>query len=144
MAKIGRPKKYKSAKQMQVVIDSYFEKCDKNTVQVYDKKAECVIEIEKPIPYTIEGLCVALNMDRVSLLNYAKDEEFFSTVKAAKDKVLSSLVEKSISGGAVPSIAIFLLKNNYGYTDRTEQKLEHSGEVTVKASLKDFYEDIDE
>lgn len=45
---------------MQKVIDEYFKTCD-----------------EKGEPYTITGLALALELDRRSLVNYSKDDEFF-------------------------------------------------------------------
>ena len=146
MAKVGRPKgakKFRSVKQLQDAIDAYFERCDNNIETIVTKEG-VVVEIPKPIPYTIEGLAVALDLDRRTINNYSKDENFFPTIKKAKEKVLNKLTEMAVTGQAVPSISIFLLKNNYGYADKTEQSIEHSGEITVKASLSDFYKDADE
>ena len=115
-SKGGRPLKFKSPEEMQKKIDSYFLKCDENTKHVIGKDGD-IKEIPFPIPYTIEGLAVALNVDRVTLLNYAKRDEFFSTIKAAKDKVLKNMSERSLVGDNVASVSIFMLKNNYGYRD---------------------------
>ena len=57
---MGRPKKYNNAEEMQKVIDEYFKICD-----------------EKGDPYTITGLALSLDLDRRSLVNYSKDDEFF-------------------------------------------------------------------
>ena len=132
----GRPKKFKCVEDMKVKIDEYFNKCDSNIVEVYSKKQQEVITMNKPLPYTVEGLCVVLDMDRVSLLNYAKDSEFFSTIKKAKAKILQNVWDRALIGENNPAVSIFMLKNNYGYVDRTETQ--HAGELNIKG-YDDFF-----
>ena len=60
----GRPKKYTEAEIMQQKIDKYF--------------ADCVRNKE---PYTITGLCIALDLCRDTLSEYMKKEEFSDTIK---------------------------------------------------------------
>jgi len=108
--KVGRPLKFANSEDMQTKIDAYFEDCNKNQ-----------------IPYTITGLSLALDCDRVTLLNYSKKEEFFSTIKRAKLMVEHALelmlLQSSHAGGT-----IFNLKNNFGWKDKQE--------VDVKAEVK--------
>lgn len=107
--KKGRPKKYTKVEKMQQKIDKYFEKCD--------KKGE---------PYTITGLALALDLDRKSINNYAKDSEFFPTIKKAKLRVENCL-EKYLIMGSSATGTIFNLKNNFGWSDK--QQIEHSGNI---------------
>lgn len=122
----GRPRKFSNVEDMQKAIDDYFQKCDEKVVKKYSKAADDYIDVPSPTPYTIEGLAVALGVDRRTLLNYENEkgyEEFFLTIKEAKDKVLQNLSERALLGDSVPSTSIFLLKNNYGYKDKTEQEI---------------------
>lgn len=122
----GRPKKFSSPKEMQKAIDRYFEECDNRTKQVYDKQSGMVIDIVVPKPYTIEGLCVALEIDRDTLLNYEKRqgyEEFFGTIKKAKIKVQQNLIERGLEGENNSAVSIFVMKNNFGYKDKSEQEI---------------------
>ncbi len=105
---MARPKLYDNAKDMQDIIDKYFEECD-----------------EKGKPYTMSGLAYALDMDRKSLLNYSKDELFFPTIKKAKEKVEQQLEENALMGKANSTFTIFNLKNNYGWRDTVEVKNDH-------------------
>ena len=105
---MARPKLYTSVEEMQKIIDKYFIECD-----------------EKEKPYTMSGLAYALDMDRKSLLNYSKDEQFFPTIKKAKEKVEQQLEENALSGKANATFTIFNLKNNYGWKDQVEVKNEH-------------------
>jgi len=133
----GRPKLFKSPEQMQEAIDLYFEECNNNTIEVYDKKQECIVQLKKPIPYTIEGLVCVLDIDRKTLLNYHNREEFFPTIKKAKQEILRNQVEAGITGVSDKTMTIFLLKNNHDYADKTEIKADVTQTVT---EIKRTYE----
>ena len=105
----GRPKKYKEVEIMQQKINKYFEECNKNNE-----------------PYTVTGLCLALDICRDTLLEYSKDKRFSDTIKKAKLKVENYLERHLITDSSTTGI-IFNLKNNFGWTDK--QQLEHSGNI---------------
>ncbi len=106
--KTGRPLKFKTPEEMQFEIDKYFSMCE-----------------EKNQPSTITGMALTLGfMDRQSLIDYSNRDEFSCTVKIAKSRVEES-VERGLLKGYNPSGAIFNLKNNFKWNDKTE--------VTVKA-----------
>lgn len=126
MAKVGRPLRYETEEELSQKIEEYFSMCDDRIIQVYDKKREEVVDMKKPIPYSLEGIASYLEIDRKTLLNYSKKEEFFPTIKKAREKVLSNMVERAMDGSNNPTISIFLLKNNYEYYDK--QQIEHSGD----------------
>lgn len=111
MANRGRPKKYTEADEMQQKIDLYFKLCDKHNK-----------------PYTLSGMALMLGMDRKSLLNYSKDDNFFPTIKKAKAKVEQQLEENLYRLGNNSGV-IFNLKNNFGWEDK--QELNHSGNVST-------------
>lgn len=98
----GRPAKYKNKEELQEKIDKYFKECDK--------------EHE---PYTVTGLGLALDMSRQDLINYSNKEEFFDTIKKAKQKVENYLEKRLINDSSATGI-IFNLKNNYGWKDKQE------------------------
>ena len=94
MAKAGRPKKYTQVELMQQKIDTYFKKCDNE----HD-------------PYTVTGLCLALDITRETLSQYLKNSEFSDTIKKAKLKVENYLEKRLITDTSTTGI-IFNLKNN--------------------------------
>jgi hypothetical protein len=122
--RVARPKLYSSVEDMKKIIDDYFEMCD-----------------EKEKPYTMSGLAYALDMDRKSLLNYSKDEQFFPTIKKAKQKVERQLEENALMGKANSTFTIFNLKNNYGWKDNIEVEANTQGKVTIVNSLPKDDED---
>lgn len=94
---------------MQKIIGAYFKECE-----------------DKGKPVTIEGLAVALDCDRKTILNYETKEgyeEFFPTIKRAKARVLASLMEMGLAGKHNSAVAIFGLKNNFGFKDRQDHEI---------------------
>ena len=108
MAKPGRPRKYKTAEELQVKIDAYFAECE-----------------EKEKPYTVTGLAMACDLSREQIINYGKDEEFHDAIKKAKQKILAWLESRLTDKSTFTPGIIFSLKNNYGWRD--EKHLEHTG-----------------
>ncbi len=100
----GRPLKFKSVEELQNKIDAYFEYCDSNNK-----------------PYTVSGLALALDTDRITLIRYEERDEFSNTIKRAKQKVENQFEERAICGEYNPTMAIFLMKNNFKYEDRIQQ-----------------------
>lgn len=78
-------------------------------------------------PYTVAGLALSLDIDRRTLLNYSKKEEFFPTIKKARIKIEKDVERRSIENNSAG--AIFNLKNNFDYEDK--QKKEHSGNLDI-------------
>jgi len=111
MAKVGRPPKFETPEQMQVVIDKYFETDAFVTVGV-DKTGE-VVTAFRP---TVAGLAIALGMTSHALRNYEVKEEFLTTVKGAKLRIEQAL-EAHLYGNSVAGV-IFNLKANFGFKDQ--------------------------
>lgn len=100
----GRPRKWNSKEELQSMIDKYWEYCEE-----YNK------------PMTIAGLAYYTNVDRQTIYNYAKNEEYFDTIKKARDRIMLGLEEIAIEKGNAGTI--FVMKN-YGYKDK--QEIDHS------------------
>ena len=122
----GRPKKYSKEEELQRAIDNYFKDCDK-----------------KEKPYTMSGLAYALNIDRKTLLNYSKDEEFFPTIKKAKQKVEQQLEENALTGKGNSTFTIFNLKNNFEWKDNVEVKTNAIEDLTTLADMLGFNKSVD-
>ena len=105
MGEVGRPRAFKSVEEVEEKINAYFNYCE-----------------EKEKPYTMSGLAYYLGIDRKTLLNYSKNEEYFHTIKKARDKVQMQLEENALSNKSNPTFTIFNLKNNFDWKD----KIEHS------------------
>lgn len=114
----GRPVKWKTPEGMQKAIDAYFEYC---------KSGE-----DLPVPPTITGLALALDLTRTGLLEYCeKSDEFSYTIKKAKTRVEAYIERRLYEPNATG--CIFNLKNNFGWKDKSEQ--EHSGTTNINWNL---------
>lgn len=116
---MGRPKVYKSAKQMEKAIDKYFEDCqgkpllDEEGHVLTDKRGNPVM-IGARAP-TVTGLALALGFNsRQTLLNYQAQKEFVDTITRAKTRceeyAESRLYTRDGARGAE-----FSLKYNFGW-----------------------------
>ena len=122
----GREKLFESSDDLQKKIDEYFYECDNRVVQVYSKSSQELVDMKKPIPYTIEGLCCVLSCERQTLLNYEKQEgyeEFFDTIKNAKARIQRNKVERGLDGESPSTFAIFDLVNNSDYKNTNSTEL---------------------
>lgn len=132
----GRPKLFKSVDDITDKIDAYFSYCDNRIQQVYSAKADGVIEVMNAAPYTLSGLAYALGVDRKTLYNYSKDQDFFPTIKRARDRVEADIDERMSDKQTFTPGLIFNAKNNFGWVDQT--KVEHSGEINRNATEEEL------
>lgn len=107
----GRPLKFESPELLQEKIKEYFTQCEKSG--------------KKPF---ITELAVYLDTSRQTLCNYEKKDEYFDTIKRAKEKCEMELERNLIEGKVNPTGSIFNLKNNYGWKDRNETDITTQGE----------------
>lgn len=140
--KVGRPPMYKSAEEMQEIIDSYFEECkgrpltDDEGGMIRDKYGIPVfIDVRPP---TITGLALALGFtSRQALLNYQAKDEFVDTITRAKSRVEcyaeERLYDKDGANGAK-----FNLANNFeGWKEKQQIEAEVNSEMTINIELSD-------
>lgn len=112
MAKVGRPKIFKSVEEVEEKINAYFKYCE-----------------DKDKPYTMSGLAYYLDVDRRTIVNYTKEEEFFPAIKKARDRVQMQLEENALLNKGNPTFTIFNLKNNFDWKDKIETNTENFEQI---------------
>ena len=112
MAKVGRPKIFKSVEEVEEKINAYFKYCE-----------------DKDKPYTMSGLAYYLDVDRKTIVNYTKDEDYFPTIKKARDRVQMQLEENALLNKGNPTFTIFNLKNNFDWKDKIETNTENFEQI---------------
>ena len=112
----GRPLKFKTVAELKKKVEAYFRNCNNRKRKVVLKTCLIVYTADPGI-YTITGLALALGTNRETLLNYEKRDDFFDTVKNAKERV-HNYVEESLFTPRIATGVIFNLKNNFGREDR--------------------------
>lgn len=96
----GQPKAFQTVEALESAVDAYFAEAKK---------------LKEPV--TMSGLAVYLGVDRKTLLNYSKDQEYFPTIKKAKAYVEAEMEKAALTGQINPTVAIFSMKNNFGYSN---------------------------
>lgn len=120
----GRPAKFTNNLDLIARIEDYFIACDTRTVEAYIPQAGENVSIPTPAPYTMSGLARYLGVDRDTILRYSKHDEFYGTIRAAKAKIEED-IETRLLEGKNSSGAIFALKNNHGWVDKSEVDNKH-------------------
>ena len=120
---MARPPKFKTANQMQVIVDKYFNDC-KN----------------EEIPHTIEMLCFELGLTRETLLKYEELETFSDTIKNAKQFIYAKKMEKLNSSGSNTAGIIFDLCNNGKYTNK-HNETDKGIHITINDKTKEIAHD---
>lgn len=127
----GRPVKYKTLEELQTAIDEYFSYCDNATMKIWDDKTQKELLISHPAPYTMSGLALRLGLSRQGLIDYSHKDKFFDAIRIARDRVHED-VETRLMATRNEKGAIFNLKNNFGWKDKSEIEGELDTTLTVK------------
>ena len=126
--------RYKTAEEMQVKIDAYFESCKIKYLEfggaiVRDKMGSPIVESYNAP--TITGLAMALGFtSRQALINYQGKKAFVDTVTHAKLRVEAHAEQCLFNPQMRPQGPIFALKN-FGWKDTQETTLVGGGGVLV-------------
>ncbi len=120
---------------MQVKINAYIAACFEqywDDVEMRDDDGNKILDLKglcrtKPVkkwkmvhPPTVSGMCVFLGMTRQGLHNYKDKPEFVDTIKRALSLIESSFEEGLADGRINPTAGIFIMKNNFGWKDKSE------------------------
>lgn len=142
MPKIGRPRKYETAKQLKAAVERYFASITyereviihrreigedekgrpivKETPEVLlDGKGKPVMEtvyLEEP---SVAALRIFLGVSKSTWSGYAADEEMAPVVNLVRDRMEARLVELLNTKNSTHGVE-FNLKNNYAWKDRQE------------------------
>lgn len=122
----GRPVKYETVEELQVLIDDYFTYCDNRIKTIFDEKTNSEIAITNPAPYTMHGLARWLGLSRQGLMEYKGKPQFSDAIKQARERVAED-VETRLMDGRAQAGAIFNLKNNFGWKDQKETDITSGG-----------------
>lgn len=138
---MGRPRRFKSAKQLEETWEEYKEYCDNQVVLTHDfssKNSEFVSkELKRSITYTIEGFCVYAGISRASFYeHYAGNDRYADIVTRMKEECEVD-ARKKFELQLIPSQLAGLWMSKHGYTTKVEQKADVSLE-TEKTKLDDL------
>ena len=121
--------------------------------QIYDKVMKYIEETkelnkhEMVKPATVAGFCLYMKIDKPNLYKYfncelakitEEDKEYLRTAHGYLKTYLEDQLEcNGLTGKVNPTIAIFSLKNNHGWTDRLDQNI-NANVNTIKVEPPKF------
>jgi hypothetical protein len=159
---VGRPKKWETVEELEERIEAYFNSCFRKVQRrelikvAVDKDSEseyawidCTDSHGNPLlenirPLTVTGLACALDTTRETLLDYENKPEnaqFSDTIKRAKG-FIQRYAEEYLYNGKNQTGAIFNLKNNWGWVDRTETDITSKNKEISSAIVSAKADDI--
>ena len=150
-AKHGRNKIFESPSVFLESAYEYFESCDnnpwfKNEAIKSGERAGEIIPIPTQRPYTIEALCIFLQIDRQTFLNYENNEkykDFFEVFTHVRGIIENNQFE----GATVGVYNANIIARKLGLTDKQEKDVNLKGEVTqlniTKEAVQDARKTID-
>lgn len=141
---MGRPRKFKSVKELEEVWEEYKKDCDNQMVLTHDfssKNSEFVSkELKRSITYTIEGFCAFAGISRQSFYErYAENEKFADTVTRMREEAEID-ARRKFELQIIPSQLAGLWMSNYGYTTKVENNV--SGLQEEKSKLDDLLKQV--
>ncbi|WP_243206751.1 DNA-packaging protein [Oribacterium sp. oral taxon 102] len=125
---VGRPKKFKSPKDLADAWENYKEYCDNRMVLVHDfssKNSEFVsAELRKSVTYTIEGFCAKVGISRSAFYQtYEQDKRYSDIVTRMREECEVDAREK-FELQVIPSQLAGLWMSKYGYTTKQENSID--------------------
>lgn len=97
--KVGRPLTWTSPDQLQALIDTYFNNSARPT---------------------LSGLAYTIGVDRKTLYNYEDKDEFFYTIKKARERIEQKYEELLIYSDKTNTVGVIFALKNTGWKDRSD------------------------
>ncbi len=137
---MGRPRRFRSVKQLEETWEAYKADCDNQMVLTHDfssKNSEFVSkELKRSVTYTIEGFCVFAKIARSKFYEtYGDDERYGDTVTRMKEECEID-ARKKFELQVIPSQLAGLWMSNYGYTTKTDSNIVGNIPVVINDDLE--------
>lgn len=140
--KRGRPVIYKTAEEMSIKIDAYFDEAESRWRPMITKKGD-LIRVPAPAPVHITGLCDYLDISNETLNQYQKKPEFSEPITRAKRKCEAYAVSQLFEGQK-GNKADFVLKNNFKENWQEKTQVENTNTtkiIYIDKEEREAYED---
>ena len=131
--KRGRPRLARNwtAELLNEWATEYFNKCDSRTKMACDKEGN-IFDVPNPEPYSIEGLCVYLDITRWEFDGWRKRTDALGErAEKVHLRITANRITGALDGRQNPSFAQFMLKNNA--PEHYREKVEVENTVSEKA-----------
>lgn len=125
---MGRPRKFKTVKQLEEAWEAYKTDCNNQMVLTHDfssKNSEFVSkELKRSITYTMEGFCVYAGISRSTFYEiYVEDKRFSDIVTRMKEECEVD-ARKKFELGVIDSRLAGLWMSKHGYTTKSDTNID--------------------
>lgn len=147
MGEIGRPRRFKTARQLEEAWEAYKEYCDNQNVLTHEfsaKNSEFVSkELRRSITYTVEGFCVFIKLPRsdfyATYVNNEKNAPKFKDIATRIKEECEIDARRKFELQMIPAQLAGLWMSRYGYTVKNDSNI--TGSVPVVISGDEALED---
>ena len=127
----GKPRKFKTAAELEQAWEDFKSECDSQKVLTHDfsaKNSEFVTaELKRSVTYTVKGFCVYAKLPRADFYaTYANNRQYCDTVRRMEEESEQD-ARKKFELGIIPSQLSGLWMSNYGYSVKQDNNI--TGEV---------------
>ena len=141
----GRKKKYETAEDLWTAACKYFQWCENNPVyetHLLKQGLESVTgEVEKPRPYTKQGLCIHIGICWTTYFLYEKDE----ALKEVTETINNIIFDQKFSYAAIGVFNHALIARDLGMVDKQELSGDPDKPLLAASSrLKDMLDRVSE
>lgn len=127
----GAPRKYEDPELLMEDCKRYFEWVDSNPFLVWTNTKAGLIQIPRIRPMTLNGLCIFLDIHISTWYEWRKRNDLSEVIA----RVEAIIYEQKFAGAASDQFNANIIARDLGLADSKRH------EVTVKKTLKDFYDD---
>jgi len=123
-SKHGRDKIFETPEILWDAACEYFQSVTDNPLSVQDNKGtKNINDVDLIMPFTIYGLCIFLDIDRVTYSEYRKHEDFSTIIRKVDDIIYN----QKFSGAAVGIFNANIIARDLGLKEQSEV----SGSVSI-------------
>lgn len=138
---MGRAKRFKTAEELESAWKAYKADCDNQMALTHEFSAKSSRfvskKLKRPITYTIEGFCVFIGISRQGFYQtYAGDKKYVDIVTRIREECEVD-ARKKFELEMVPPQLAGLWMSKYGYSTKTENKVDGGVQVVIHDDLED-------
>ena len=121
---MGRPRKFKTVKQLEEAWEAYKTDCNNQMVLTHDfssKNSEFVSkELKRSVTYTIEGFCVFAGISRAAFYERYADNERYADIVTRMKEECEVDARRKFELGEIDAKLAPLWMSRHGYSTKTE------------------------
>jgi len=130
--KHGRDKIFSHPDELWKAASNYFQYIDDNPIEVNDNKGtKHVNKVKLMRPYTIEGLCIYLNIDKETWYSYKSGEGSYEDFIDVTRKIENIIRNQKFEGAVIGIFKENIIARDLGLKENTESTLKIKSQAYI-------------